>query len=253
VSYPVAAVILSHNNANKIDRALESVAWCNEVFIVDSQSNDGTRKIAREYGATIIDAPDVEPTEPFDHLRQLGIDAASYQLILRIDSDEWFRKELQTRLQELIENSNEIGIVSAPRVNYVGERRLTGGRQWPDYQPILFKSKHITIHECVHEWIKFDDDQKQVLPLQEELLIQHDYADSLKDYFETQRRYAKIAGNNRRFSIFELFVSPIWAAYHTVIELRGYRDGLLGLGLGLCWSWYHFEMRIQSFLNRSNF
>lgn len=248
--YPVSAVILSYNDADTIDRALESVMWCDEVFVVDSQSDDGTREIAGEYGATIIDAPKVGSGEPFDQLRQLAIDAASHPLILRIDSDEWFTKELQTQLQKVIESQEKLGIIRAPRVNYMKETRLTGGRQWPDYQPILFNSKYVTIQACVHEWIEFDEDKVEDLPLREELLIQHDYADSLIDYFETQRRYAKIAGRNRPFRVFELFASPLWAVYHTVIELKGYRDGFLGLGLGLCWSWYHFEMRIQSFLNQ---
>lgn len=246
MTYDISAVLLTQNDADTIERALKSVMWCDEVFIVDSQSDDRTRNIARKYDTTIIDAPQTKHDEPFDHLRRLAIDEATNPLILRIDSDEWFPQELQERIQSIVTNSDDIGVVRAPRVNYLDDKRLCGGRQWPDYQPILFDPESVTIRAQIHEWIKFDENDVETIPIRKEMLIQHTYASSLRQHFQTQRRYAKIMGNSRSFSLVELFISPPWALYHTVVQLRGYRDGLVGFALGLCWSWYHLEARVYS-------
>jgi len=50
----VSAVILTYNEEDHISSALDSVSWCDEIFLVDSQSTDATREIAREFGAKII-------------------------------------------------------------------------------------------------------------------------------------------------------------------------------------------------------
>src|SRR6185436_986199 len=51
---PVSILIPIRNEAANLPRCLESVAWADDVFIVDSQSTDGSQRIAEEHGATVV-------------------------------------------------------------------------------------------------------------------------------------------------------------------------------------------------------
>ena len=51
---PISILIPIRNEAGNLPRCLESVSWAEEVFVVDSQSTDGSQQIAREHGATVV-------------------------------------------------------------------------------------------------------------------------------------------------------------------------------------------------------
>ena len=51
---PVSILIPIKNEAANLPRCLESVAWADEIFVVDSQSTDGSQRIAEEYGANVV-------------------------------------------------------------------------------------------------------------------------------------------------------------------------------------------------------
>ncbi|HVF70548.1 MAG TPA: glycosyltransferase family 2 protein [Chthoniobacterales bacterium] len=51
---PVSVLIPIKNEAANLRRCLDSVAWADEVFVVDSQSTDGSIAIAEERGASVV-------------------------------------------------------------------------------------------------------------------------------------------------------------------------------------------------------
>ncbi len=51
---PVSILIPIRNEAANLPRCLASVRWADEVFVVDSQSTDGSEKIAEEHGAKVV-------------------------------------------------------------------------------------------------------------------------------------------------------------------------------------------------------
>jgi glycosyltransferase involved in cell wall biosynthesis len=58
----ITALIHTHNDAERIGRALDSLRACDEVLVVDHASTDDTAKIARHHGATVKDdVPGVNP------------------------------------------------------------------------------------------------------------------------------------------------------------------------------------------------
>ena len=50
----ITATIITFNEAENIRAACESVAWADEILVVDSQSTDSTREVAAECGAQVI-------------------------------------------------------------------------------------------------------------------------------------------------------------------------------------------------------
>ena len=51
---PVSILIPVRNEAHNLPRALASVRWADEIFLVDSGSTDGTGEIGRAAGATVV-------------------------------------------------------------------------------------------------------------------------------------------------------------------------------------------------------
>ena len=56
-SVPVSVVVLTLNEEPNIRRCLASVAWADQVVVVDSGSADGTVPIARSLGAEVVEQP----------------------------------------------------------------------------------------------------------------------------------------------------------------------------------------------------
>ncbi len=51
---PVSVIVPIKNEAENLPRCLASIAWAGEIFVVDSQSSDGSQEIAREHGAEVV-------------------------------------------------------------------------------------------------------------------------------------------------------------------------------------------------------
>lgn len=51
---PVSVVVPIRNEAGNLPRCLGSIGWADEIFVVDSQSSDGSQQIAEEFGAQVV-------------------------------------------------------------------------------------------------------------------------------------------------------------------------------------------------------
>lgn len=51
---PVSVIIPIKNEAENLPRCLASIPWADEIFVVDSQSSDGSQGIAEKHGAKVV-------------------------------------------------------------------------------------------------------------------------------------------------------------------------------------------------------
>ena len=51
---PISIVIPIYNEAENLARCLQSLRWADEVFVIDSNSIDGSQEIALNYGTKVI-------------------------------------------------------------------------------------------------------------------------------------------------------------------------------------------------------
>ena len=49
----ISAFIITKNEAHRLVQCLESVAFCDEIIILDSGSTDGTVELAKQYGCKV--------------------------------------------------------------------------------------------------------------------------------------------------------------------------------------------------------
>jgi len=63
---PITVILHTRNDAVRLGRALQTLHPCDEVLVIDHGSSDGTLRVARDYGARILNA--VSGQSPGDHL-----------------------------------------------------------------------------------------------------------------------------------------------------------------------------------------
>src|SRR5882762_9423212 len=93
----ITATIITFNEAENIRDACESVAWADEIVVVDSESTDQTREIAVACGARVIN----RPWPGFVLQKQYATDETANEWVLSLDADERVSPELKTSIQKL--------------------------------------------------------------------------------------------------------------------------------------------------------
>ena len=95
---PLSVVVTTMNNAATLDACLRSVAWADEIVVLDSGSTDATLAIAAHYGARIH----TQPFAGYSAQKQAAIDLASQYWVLLLDSDESLAPAAAASLQQAL-------------------------------------------------------------------------------------------------------------------------------------------------------
>lgn len=91
----ISVVILAKNEEKNIVDCIESVAWCDEIVVVDDNSEDRTREIAEKKGAKVFIHG---LNNNFSEQRNFALRQAQYDWVLFVDADERVRPELQKEI-----------------------------------------------------------------------------------------------------------------------------------------------------------
>ncbi len=222
---PLSAVLITRNAAGQLAECLASVAFCNEIVIVDSGSEDATVEIAERHGARVIQSG----WRGFGPQKQYAVEQASNDWVLCIDADE----RVSAPLRE-----NIIAVVSAPtlgawrfaRCNRFMGRYLRHGEGYPDWSLRLFdrRAAHWS-DDPVHEKVIAGG---EIGTLSGDLL--HESAESLETYLAKQNRYSTLAADEalargERASVLHLLLSPLLRFIKFYFLRLGLLDGLPGL------------------------
>ena len=125
---PISVIILTFNEEINLPTSLGSVAeWADQVFIVDSFSNDRTLDIAKEHGAKIYQNGWVD----FATQRNWALDNLPIrnQWVLFIDADERVSPELANEISEALKNVSDAvsGFYINRRFIFLGKALKHGG------------------------------------------------------------------------------------------------------------------------------
>lgn len=80
----LSVVVTTLDNADTLPACLASVAWADEIVVLDSGSSDATEAIARANGARF----EIQPFAGYSKQKQAAINLARHDWILLLDSDE---------------------------------------------------------------------------------------------------------------------------------------------------------------------
>ncbi len=221
----LSAVLITRNAALLLDACLASLAFADEIVIVDSGSDDGTLDIAAQRGARVVQ----KDWMGFGRQKQFAVDQAAADWVLCLDADERVSDELRASIEQALAAPVSPVYRMARRNRFLG-RWLAHGEGYPDWSPRLFDRKHARwSDDPVHEKVLY-----AVTPgtLAGDLL--HDSAEDLTSYLEKQNRYSTLAAaqmheRGRAAGIGFLVLSPVVRFLKFYILRLGFLDGLPGL------------------------
>jgi len=104
---PLSIVILTINEELNLPKCLDSIKWCDDLFVVDSGSTDKTVSIAKKAGAKCM----YHPFESFGKQRNWALDNCKfkYYWILFLDADERITLKFKKEIHEAITNQSIAG------------------------------------------------------------------------------------------------------------------------------------------------
>jgi len=122
----ISAVVLTKNSERNLEKCLESIKWCNETIIVDDGSTDKTKEIAKKHKAKIFEH---SLSEDFSLQRNFGLEKASGEWVLFIDSDETVSSSLREEINKFLSLDKNTRIVGyyIKRVDTMWGMRLRYG------------------------------------------------------------------------------------------------------------------------------
>ena len=134
---PVSVLIPAKNEELNLPACLESVARADEVFVVDSQSEDRSGEIAQSYGAKVVQ---FHFNGRWPKKKNWSLDNLTFrnEWVLIVDCDERITPELWAEIATAIENSNYSGYYLNRKVFFLGKWIRYGGK-YPDWNLRLFR------------------------------------------------------------------------------------------------------------------
>ena len=224
----ISAVIIAGNEEKKIGDAIRSVAWADEVLVIDSESTDRTREIAAELGARVI----VQPWLGFSAQKQYGADAASNDHILSLDADERVSDDLRDEIRGLTDKGSSIAAgYRIPRLSYYMGRPIRHSGWYPDHQLRLFDRRHARWNGAlIHESVTVENGSVDKLNGH---ILHYTVDNALEHHRMIGTRYAPLAAQQmvergKRTSPVRLYTSGAAAFLRSYVLKLGFLDGLPG-------------------------
>jgi len=220
----LSAVVITKNEADAIGACLASLAFADELLVVDSGSTDDTVGVAARLGARVLH----QDWLGFGPQKHFSVGAASHDWVLCIDADE----RVTPTLRESI-----VAALSAPthqayrfaRCNRFLGRWLRHGEGYPDWSLRLFDRR-------AAQWSRDPVHEKVVATGPVATLagdLQHESAETLASYLEKNNRYTSLQAQamrdaGRRTNAARLLLSPLARFLKFYFLHLGFLDGAAG-------------------------
>ena len=224
----ISATIITLNEESNIKAACESVAWADELVVVDSNSTDATREIAEASGARVI----TNKWPGFGAQKQFAVDQAQHEWIFSLDADERVSDELKKSIEALRNAEDLADGYQVARRTFYQNRWIRGGGWYPDRQLRLFrKTKGRWKQRHIHESVTMDAASRvETLPGD---LLHYTMQDAAHHHRMIGERYAPLAARQmfeegRRTSVFGVASAGPAAFIRSLILKGGLRDGFAG-------------------------
>lgn len=247
---PVTAIVSSHNEAHLLPRCLDSLAFCDELIVIDIDSTDETDAVATAHGARVIRHPWVPIAE---RARMNLVGEARHHWLLFLDPDEVFASDLAEQLRTLLPSlSSDVAVLDCPWQFYFRSRPLRG-TVWGGV-----KRKRTLVRRGAAELMPTVHSGTGPRPGYRTESVAFDGANAIAHYWATG--YAQLLGKHWRYVKLEgpdqmergvvtgyrdVLETPLAAFWQSFVRRRGYRDGATGFLLSVLWSAYSTAAKLS--------
>lgn len=227
VAIPISATILTKNCEALLPDVLASLAWCDEVVVLDTGSTDGTFAVAAAFANVSLHRLD-GPFPGFGRAHRRAVELARHDWILSIDSDEIVSPELAEEITALPLDPQTVYTI--PFQNFYNQRHITTCGWAPDRHERLFNRQATNFCTSeVHERVQTAS--LSVEPLRH--AIAHYSYRSVDDFLRKMSAYsclfAELNRGKKRSSPTKAALRSGWAFFKSYVVERGILQGGEGL------------------------
>ncbi len=147
----LSAVVTTFNSAETLPACLASLAFCDEIVVLDSGSTDATGEISATHGARLV----AESFKGYSAQKQSAVNHATHEWVLLLDSDECVVADAGVRIEEALASARHVGY-RLPRREWLFWRWQSASARHNRYVR-LFDRRHARMsgHQ-VHESVIMD-------------------------------------------------------------------------------------------------
>ncbi|ELZ8932730.1 glycosyltransferase family 2 protein [Cronobacter dublinensis] len=236
----LSVVMIAKNAAALLPDCLASVAFADEVVVLDSGSSDETVAVATAAGAKVVVDTD---WQGYGIQRQRAQQHASGDYILMIDTDERVTPELAQAIRQVLANPDPQAVYSIARRNLFLGRFMRHSGWYPDRVTRLYARERYRYNDnLVHE--SLDAPGARVVALPGDLL--HLTCRDFAGFQRKQLSYATAWAQERhqrgkKVSVAGIFGHTLAAFCKTLLLRAGVLDGRQGWLLAVVNAQYTFN------------
>ncbi len=253
-------LILTYNEEVNLPACLDSISWCDDIWVLDSGSMDRTVEIAKARGCKLL-------TRKFDNFgdqRNYAIDNANfkYRWVFDLDADERFTQALKDECDDVVCKDEKSAYYVANKMIIDGKwiRRTSG---YPVYQMRFHKLGEIRFIGWGHG--QKEGPAQRGIGYLKEPYIHYNFTKGLADWFAKHVEYARReallriqlekegeasgSGNDvisRRRRLKRVFnhlpCKPLMRFVYQYFIKMGFLDGWYGLQFSMMYAWYQFAL-----------
>jgi glycosyltransferase involved in cell wall biosynthesis len=221
----ISAVIICFNNQDTIVNCVQSLAFADEVLVLDSFSNDKTLDLLKDLKCTVKQ----QAFKGYAKQKQDAIDLAENDWIILLDSDEYLSESAQNTIQKVLKMQPNADAYQLPRREWVF---------WQWSHPWVKKNTYLRLFnrhyakvtdDLVHESIQSTG---RVKPLN--AVIQHYGESSISKKIEKINVYSQLSAEQKykagkRVNPLRLVFYPLFYFFKQYFLRRQIFNGWAGL------------------------
>ena len=181
---PVSIFIQTLNEEDNLPSCLDSVAWCDDIVVLDSLSTDATEEICKQRGCRFY-ARAYDGRGPHQNWAMENIDF-KHKWVFYLDADEHMTPELREEIERIADDENETRVAF-----YCGRRNIFMGR-WlrrampPGQIMRFFQPPHIRFARLANPTPTIDGEHGYL----KRHFIHYNFSKGLTEWFERHNRYS---------------------------------------------------------------
>ncbi len=234
-----SVAIITFNEEKNIKACIESVVEiADEILVLDSNSNDNTKKIASKFKKVKFFNQDFK-----GHIEQKNdaIKLCRGEWILSLDADERASKELMAEIKNIILENPNIDGYKIRRLTFHMGKFIKHSGWYPQYKYRFFKKeKAFWTGENPHDYIEIQGVGKKI----HSDIIHYSFKD-LTHQVDTINKFSSIVAftrfhKNKKFNTLNLITKPFIKFLEIYIFKLGVLDGLQGFVIAISSSYSAF-------------
>lgn len=218
--------VITLNEEEILPLCLASATWADEILVVDSHSTDGTREIARKFGARVLE----HDFAGFAAQLNWAFEQTTTDWIMVVDADEVVDQELRAAVEEVMASpAPEFEVYDVVRDAYFLGRRMRSSSWSNERLPRLFRRGAMVYKGLVHQVPDYGD--RPVGVLRGRLIHYSDR--TVEQYFQKFQRYTTLWARDqfakgRTVGLPRAVLVSQWRFFHNYLFRGEIRDGAHG-------------------------